>query len=239
MSKEELLQFAKDEFKKIFDDKYDESRVVSCIENLINEKNSLEDAEKALKAIISRTVSKMENFDEYVLQVVKKPSHPSPTASIVSKEDFEKDSSLLGSYIKRIKSGRKEDLKKYLDENFEKIMNLFDFKPVTTDGKKELITQLNDVKEQLFDAPTEVKEAFNNVVQYFDNYIWDAFGKPIKIGSLVKFYYEAPSRPGMYVGKLKSWNPQTLEGTIETRDYDQDEYGIPRSVVVSQRSICR
>lgn len=63
MSKEELLQYAKDEFKKIFGDKYDESRAIACVETQLKEKDSVEKAEEAVKAIISRTASKMEHFD--------------------------------------------------------------------------------------------------------------------------------------------------------------------------------
>jgi len=42
-----------------------------------------------------------------------------------------------------------------------------------------MYTELNKIKEQLFDAPVEVKQAFNSLVEYFDS----KKGK-----GLVKFY---------------------------------------------------
>ena len=42
----------------------------------------------------------------------------------------------------------------------------------------DYIDNLKEIKEQLFDAPVEVKKAFNQVVEYFDNSIVHVMGDP-------------------------------------------------------------
>jgi hypothetical protein len=133
MSKEELLQFAKDEFKKIFGDKYDESRAIACVETQLEEKDSVEKAEEAVKAIISRTASKMENFDDIKYYLVKERSGGKTSSwKVLNATDYEAHKS---SGIAEARGPfTSEELKKV-----EKNIDFFDFKPVITDGKKELV----------------------------------------------------------------------------------------------------
>jgi hypothetical protein len=69
--------------------------------------------------------------------------------------------------------------------------------------------------------------------------IFDAFGECLHIGDRVKFFYVAPKRRGLYEGYLRAWNSETLEGTIESLDYDVTEYGISKIVCVHQRELCK
>jgi len=52
--------------------------------------------------------------------------------------------------------------------------------------KTVMYTELNQIKEQLFDAPVEVKQAFNSIVEYFDNQ--ETFWVEYKEGSETKWY---------------------------------------------------
>ena len=59
------------------------------------------------------------------------------------------------------------------------------FKDVNT----ELFDNIKEIKEQLFDAPVEVKKAFNDVVKYFGTQSEDKYVVvEIKYGSVVKVY---------------------------------------------------
>lgn len=69
--------------------------------------------------------------------------------------------------------------------------------------------------------------------------IFDAFGERLHIGDKVKFFYIAPKRRGLYEGYLRAWNRETLEGTIESLDYDMYNYGISQFICVHQREICK
>lgn len=69
--------------------------------------------------------------------------------------------------------------------------------------------------------------------------IYDAFGECLEIGKIVKFYYNAPKRKGLYRGYLRSWDRDELTGCIESLDYDIQEYNIPQFVRVHQREICK
>jgi len=121
---------------------------------------------------------------------------------------------------------------------------------------------LFEIKEQLFDAPNDVKSAFNNVVEYFakgssevlknkdTKYfdIYDEFGSSVKIGDEIIFYYENGveelhesnvKTPRLYKGTLKSWDKQNLVATINTKDFDQTHYGLPKEVKIGQRLISK
>lgn len=77
--------------------------------------------------------------------------------------------------------------------------------------------------------------------------IYDVFGNSLKIGDSVVFYCELGDEskenkvitPRLYEGKLKSWDSKKLEGTIESKDFDQDNYSIPKTLKVHQRLIVK
>ena len=76
---------------------------------------------------------------------------------------------------------------------------------------------------------------------------YDQFGRDMQIGDDVVFYYadgiaekdndDNTKTPRLYKGKLKSWDKQKLEGDIETLDFDQYHYKIPKTVKVHQHLI--
>lgn len=69
--------------------------------------------------------------------------------------------------------------------------------------------------------------------------IYDQFGESIKIGDRVIFYSNdsKDSISRLYKGVLKSWDKNKLEGLIQTLDFDQSEFGLPKLVKVSQNLI--
>lgn len=75
--------------------------------------------------------------------------------------------------------------------------------------------------------------------------IHDEFGNSLKIGDTVIFYFEFGQEskdikkfvPRLYEGKLKSWDFDKLEGTIESKDFDQNNYNLPKSINVHQHLI--
>ena len=77
--------------------------------------------------------------------------------------------------------------------------------------------------------------------------IYDVFGNSLKIGDSVIFYCELGDEskenkvitPRLYEGKLKSWDSKKLEGTIESKDFDQHNYNIPKTLKVHQRLIVK
>lgn len=59
-----------------------------------------------------------------------------------------------------------------------------------------MIQELQSIKEQLFDAPSEVKEAFNTLVGYFDNSKVDFV--ITKAAADISNYLSGPHRLGPY-----------------------------------------
>ena len=77
--------------------------------------------------------------------------------------------------------------------------------------------------------------------------IYDVFGNSLKIGDSVAFYCELGNEskenkvitPRIYEGKLKAWDSDKLEGTITSKEFDQDNYNIPKTLKVHQRLIVK
>ena len=90
-------------------------------------------------------------------------------------------------------------------------------------------------------------KVFNNFVNENNQTIYDEFGNSLKIGDSVIFYCdlgeESKDRkvltPRLYEGKLKSWDSSKLEGTIETKQFDQDNYELPKTIKVHQRLLVK
>jgi len=80
---------------------------------------------------------------------------------------------------------------------------------------------------------------------------FDVLGENMKIGEDVMFYYEDGVKsaekyyedntktPRLYRGVLKEWDNQKLVGTIESLDFDQKQYKVPKTVKVQQLLILK
>ena len=80
---------------------------------------------------------------------------------------------------------------------------------------------------------------------------FDVLGENMKIGEDVIFYYEDGVKnaekysedytktPRLYRGILKEWDRDKLVGTIESRDFDQHQYKVPKTVKVQQLLILK
>ena len=83
-----------------------------------------------------------------------------------------------------------------------------------------------------------------NLKEFIVNEAYDQFGRDMQIGDDVVFYHEDgiaekdnndnTKTPRLYKGKLRSQDKNKLEGDIETKQFDQDHYGIPKKVKVHQ-----
>ena len=90
-------------------------------------------------------------------------------------------------------------------------------------------------------------KTINDFINEDNQTIYDEFGNSLKIGDSVIFFYdfgeESKERkvftPRLYEGKLKSWDSSKLEGTIETKQFDQDNYKLPKNIKVYQRLIAK
>lgn len=192
MSKEELLQFAKDEFKKIFGDKYDESRAIACVETQLKEKDSIEKAEEAVKAIISRTASKMENFDF------------KPVITDGKKELVVDDDCLIlnGKVVKKF------------DPKTTSLMDVVEMaqKILHTDKLKSTFRKFDDLKQALADAPAEIKENFNTLAKYFDEKSKLNVNFPKWMLKLGEDTYEVESDGSVKInGEKKDWKVSLTE----------------------------
>jgi len=192
MSKEELLQFAKDEFKKIFGDKYDESRAIACVETQLKEKDSIEKAEEAVKAIISRTASKMENFDF------------KPVITDGKKELIVDDSALVldGKVVKKF------------DPKTTSLMDIVEMaqKILHSDKLKSTFKKFDDLKQALADAPAEIKENFNTLAKYFDEKSQLNVNFPKWMLKLGEDTYEVESDGSVKInGEKKDWKVSLTE----------------------------
>jgi len=80
---------------------------------------------------------------------------------------------------------------------------------------------------------------------------YDVLGENMKIGEDVMFYYEDGVKsaekymeddtktPRLYRGILKEWDSQKLVGTIESLEFDQRQYKVPKTVKVHQLLILK
>jgi len=83
-----------------------------------------------------------------------------------------------------------------------------------------------------------------NLKEFIINEAYDQFGCDMQIGDDVVFYYEDgiaekdnddnTKTPRLYKGILKSCDKDKLEGEVETKQFDQDHYNIPKKVKVNQ-----
>mgnify|MGYP003088325408 CR=1 FL=1 len=100
----------------------------------------------------------------------------------------------------------------------------------------ELFDNIKEIKEQLFDAPVEVKKAFNDVVKYFSN---DAQKVRVKSDSdIEKFLSELSPEVlvSVYKGNIKHYIPRGEyvfndeyelvkgPGTIPTKESDYSNF---------------
>lgn len=90
-------------------------------------------------------------------------------------------------------------------------------------------------------------KSINELINESERSIYDVFGNSMKIGDTVVFYYENGEEskekriitPRLYEGKLTSWDYDKLEGTIESKDFDQENYNLPKSIKNHQRLIVK
>lgn len=90
-------------------------------------------------------------------------------------------------------------------------------------------------------------KSINELINESEKSIYDVFGNSMKIGDTVVFYYENGEEskekriitPRLYEGKLTSWDYDKLEGTIESKDFDQENYSLPKSIKNHQRLIVK
>ena len=88
-----------------------------------------------------------------------------------------------------------------------------------------------------------------NLKEFMVNEAYDQFGSNMQIGDDVIFYYEDgiaekdnndnAKTPRLYKGTLRSWDKHKLEGEVETKQFDQDHYNIPKKVKVNQRLLMK
>lgn len=88
-----------------------------------------------------------------------------------------------------------------------------------------------------------------NLKEFIVNEAYDQFGNNMQIGDDVIFYYEDgiaekdnndnTKTPRLYKGTLRSWDENKLEGEVETKQFDQDHYNIPKKVKVDQRLLMK
>ena len=80
---------------------------------------------------------------------------------------------------------------------------------------------------------------------------YDVLGENMKIGEDVIFYYEDGVKsaekhfedntktPRLYRGILKEWDKDKLIGTVESLEFDQTQYKVPKTVKVHQLLILK
>lgn len=80
---------------------------------------------------------------------------------------------------------------------------------------------------------------------------YDVLGENMKIGEDVMFYYEDGVKsaekymeddtktPRLYRGILKEWDSKKLIGTVESLEFDQHQYKVPKTVKVHQLLILK
>lgn len=88
-----------------------------------------------------------------------------------------------------------------------------------------------------------------NLKEFMVNEACDQFGSNMQIGDDVVFYYEDgiaekdnndnTKTPRLYKGTLRSWDKHKLEGEVETKQFDQDHYNIPKKIKVNQRLLMK
>lgn len=91
----------------------------------------------------------------------------------------------------------------------------------------------------------------NKYINEAEEYHFDVLGENMKIGEDVMFYYgdgvkttekyyeDDTKIPRLYRGILKEWDNQKLVGTIESLDFDQKQYKVPKTVKVHQLLILK
>lgn len=165
MSREEYLKYVLEQYKEIFGENFDEKRAMESAESLLNASNGdVENAKVAADAVINRTRAKME-------------------ASKVEKE-FDKMPAWVGVLYEKdvviddegkVKVDGKEEMTIDINKPFAEILKELREALKPKEEEKEfdeyseqmLFDDLAVMKEFLFDAPAEVKAAYNQVVEYF------------------------------------------------------------------------
>jgi len=84
-----------------------------------------------------------------------------------------------------------------------------------------MYTELQSIKEQLFDAPVEVKKAFNSIVGYFDT---EYFGKAGYDQKKVNELYEKGYKSGFTVALVKEINKLELGNESKYLDRIPSDY---------------
>ena len=163
MSTEQFIDWLKGEYQAIFKENYNEQLALESANKLIAANNdNIEEAKKAAEAIIGRLKAKTtaieeakakkeETFDKFpawALKVDGKEVSIDPEGYII---------------IDGKKTAHKVDPKGYFSEVIDKVKEVL--KP--KGDIKGVIKHFEAIKEQLFDAPSDVKKSFNEVVKYF------------------------------------------------------------------------
>ena len=94
---------------------------------------------------------------------------------------------------------------------------------------KEFINENNDFSEIHYDVLGENMKINEDVMFYY--------GDGVK--STEKYMEDDTKTPRLYRGILKEWDKINLIGTIESLDFDQKQYRVPKTVKVHQLLILK
>lgn len=171
MNKEQFVKYVQDQFKEIFGAEYNSERATAAAYNfLVMAKDNIGDAKAAADAVINRTRAKMKASGKYF------DKFPAWAIKIEGKEVSVDDQG------KVVVDGKDQPWKVDMRDSFTNVIEDIRKKLKSKGDIKGVMKTFSDIKEQLFDAPVEVKQAFNTLVTFFadedkDKYIYGIVDK--------------------------------------------------------------
>ena len=164
MNKEEFVKYVQDSFKKIFGAEYNDERATAAAYNfLVMAKDNIDNAKQAADAVISRTEAKLKASGKYF------DKFPAWAIKIDGKEVSVDETG------KVVVDGKDQPWKVDMRDSFTKVIEEIRNKLKSKGDIKGVMKTFSDIKEQLFDAPVDVKMAFNTLVTYFADEDKDKF----------------------------------------------------------------